>query len=101
MASDCSPLFFGFAGAILAGFERSDCENKIKMCMRPVTTAKPKVENATPFQDDSNEDHCRNFTKPTTIKQAQDSTTCSQHEIDRALEKQLYKKWVQDKRIKA
>ena len=89
MASSCSPLFFGFAGATLAGVERSDCENRIKTCMRAVTTTKPTVENATPFQDDSSEVHWRNFTDPATTRQAQDMTTCSQHKIDGSLGKYL------------
>jgi hypothetical protein len=65
--------------------------------MRPVTTAKPKVENATPFHDDSNEDHCRNFTLPATTTKAQDRATCSPHEIDGPLEKHLYNKRCKEK----
>jgi len=60
--------------------------------MRPVTTAKPNVENATPFHDDSNEDHCRNFTLPATTTKPQDKATCSPHEIDGSLVKHLNKK---------
>ena len=87
LASSCPPLFFDFARAILAGFERSDCENWIRICISAVTTAKPKAENATPFQEESNEDHCRNFTDPATTRHAQDITTCSQHEIHGSLGK--------------
>jgi hypothetical protein len=47
----------GFEGETLAGFERSDCENIIKICMSAVTIAKLNIENAIPFQEDSSEDH--------------------------------------------
>jgi len=46
-----------FEGDTFAGFERSDCENLIKNCMSAVTIAKLNTENATPFQEDSSEDH--------------------------------------------
>ncbi|KAI5409728.1 hypothetical protein KIW84_055252 [Lathyrus oleraceus] len=62
-------------GVTLAGLECSACVNKIKLCIRPVTTAKSKVENATPFRDDNNEDHCRNFTESETTTKTQDRAT--------------------------
>lgn len=55
--------------------------------MSAVTTAKPIAENATPFHEESSEDHCRNFKDPATTRQAQDINTCSQHEIDGSLGK--------------
>jgi len=51
------------------------------MCMSRVTTPKPIPENATPFQEDSSEDHWRNFMAPVTTTQAQDMTTCSHSKI--------------------
>lgn len=52
------------------------------MCIRRVTSPKPNAENATPFHDDSSEDHWRNFKAANKTTQAQDMTTCIHNEID-------------------
>jgi len=49
--------------------------------MSRVTTPKPIAEKATPFQEDSSEDHWRNLRAPVTTTQAQDMTTCSHNKI--------------------
>ena len=64
LVSKCSPPFFGFAGAILAGVERSDCEKRIKMFIRKVMRAIPTAENAIPFHEYKSEDQWRNFKAP-------------------------------------
>jgi hypothetical protein len=79
--SEGFPSFLVFAGATLAGVERSDWENRIKMCIRTVTTAKPDTVNAIPLREDKREDHWRNFSAPKIRRHAQEVTTWSRQSV--------------------
>lgn len=61
----------------MEGVERSDCENRIKMCIRKVTKAKPNAKSAMPFHEYRSEDHWRNFRAPNISRHAQEVTTYS------------------------
>lgn len=60
----------------LAGVDRSDCENWIKICIRIVTTAKATAENVKPFHDENSEKRWITFKVPKISTMVQEQTTC-------------------------
>lgn len=72
---EVSPLL-GFAGATLAGVDRSALENWIKNCIRIVTIAKPIAEKVMPFHEEKSDDPWRTLKAAKMSKIAQEMTTC-------------------------
>ena len=68
-------LSFGLAGATLAGVERSDWEERIKICIQRVMMPRPSADNAMPFHEEKRFDQCKNFIAPRVSRHAHDRTT--------------------------
>ena len=73
---DDSTVFLSFAGATLAGVERSAWLNCINTCIRAVISPSVAAEKAIPFHVDRRADHWRNFITPRTMVTPQAITTC-------------------------